>query len=269
MRPTKGRCRVAAARRVPRQADPIGLAPTNGQERDPRPRQWRPFRPVGQVQSLTGDTHNPGMFRASVRFPLQHVIPVSRADRPKALDQDAASSGNFAEALGVAITGPVCVGRRNKTGAGMAGDGSDCVLQSGDRSRPDATTCGEVERISTWTLYRGQAQCVDRRLGDGEPTDPLPCPAEPEQRLGPAPQGSFLVRTADLDVSDTTILAPMGKPRVAEGTIPHDIRLGRSRQNRSRNATLPGQVRPGGRSLSWRWPALPALSDRTIRHIGA
>jgi len=100
------------------------------------------------------------------------------------------------QALGVAISCSVGIRGYNETGARSARDGLHCALQSGDRSWPDAAACGDVERVCATPVDCGQAQCVDRRLGDGEPADPRPCPTEPEQRLGPALQRAFVIRAA-------------------------------------------------------------------------
>ena len=126
----------------------------------------------------------------------------------------------------------------------------------GNRPRPDAAACGDVERVSATVVDRGQAQRVDRRLGDREPADPLPCPTEPEQRLGAALQGAFIIRAADLDVTDNAVQAVMGEPGAAERTIPHDVGRGCGRQDRCGNRTLLGEVGPGcdpGRNLGRRF----------------
>jgi hypothetical protein len=125
-------------------------------------------------------------------------------------------------------------------------------MQCGNGSRLDPAACGEVQRVGANAFDRGQAESIDRRLGDGKPADPLPCPAEPEQCFRPAVQRAFVVRAADLDVSDGAITAAMGEPGAAERTIPRDADFDRSRQDRSRNTALLGQVgqaRDPGRSL--------------------
>ncbi len=81
---------------------------------------------------------------------------------------------------------------------------------------------------------------------------PLPCPAEPEQRLGLAPQVSFVTRAADLDVSDACIPAAIGEPGAAEPTSSQDIGLNRScsrsfrgRQPRERASATDGRIASG------------------------
>lgn len=122
----------------------------------------------------------------------------------------------------------------------------------GDRPRSDSAACGvSVRRPS----IAGQAQSFDRRVGDSEaatPSPPLPCPAEPEQRLGLAPQVSFVTRAADLDVSDACIPAAIGEPGAAERTISQDIGLNRScgrsfrgRQRRVRASATGGRIASG------------------------
>ena len=67
-----------------------------------------------------------------------------------------------------------------------------CLLR---KTAIDATACGNVERVSaTAVLLRpGSA----RRSAPRSPrADPLPCPAEPEQGLGPHPSRSLCSGTA-------------------------------------------------------------------------
>ena len=93
----------------------------------------------------------------------------------QALDGNASLSGHFGQPLGVATPGPVRVHVRDKAGTRSAGDVPHCVLERGDRPRPDAAADGNVERVSATAIDRSQAQRVDWRLGDGEPADTLPC----------------------------------------------------------------------------------------------
>jgi hypothetical protein len=51
-------------------------------------------------------------------------------------------------------------------------------MQCGNGSRLDPAACGEVQRVGANAFDRGQAESIDRHLGDGKPAAP---PAQPNR----------------------------------------------------------------------------------------
>ena len=81
--------------------------------------------------------------------------------------------------------------------------------QGGDRSRPHAAARRGIERIRRNICDGGNAEGVDRRLGDDEARKSLPLWRQTEQRFRAAGQRALVGRFAYVDMRDSSrVIAP-------------------------------------------------------------
>jgi hypothetical protein len=95
---------------------------------------------------------------------------------------------------------------------GVRGAAEECVrerrhcgeerLEHGDCARPHSSAACRVERIGAKTLDGGDAQGVNRGLGENEPRADWGRREHTEERLGAAGKRAFVGRPANVDVCD-------------------------------------------------------------------
>src|SRR6202034_3207272 len=114
-------------------------------------------------------------------------------------------------------------------------------------AQPHAPAACRVERIVAKTLDGGDAQGVDRRLGENEPRADWGRRGHTEKRLGAAGERAFVGRPANVDVGDGTRAVEMSEPSAAGRALPQDAGRGSRLDDRRRKDALPGEIAPGRR----------------------
>ena len=118
--------------------------------------------------------------------------------------------------------------------------GCEQRLERGDRARPHAPAACRVERIGAKTLDGGDAQSVNRGLGENEPREGLSRWGQAEEGLGAAGERAFVGRPANVDVGDGTRAVEMSEPGAAGRALPQDAARGSRKRRDARSIGCAG-----------------------------
>src|ERR1700733_9301460 len=181
-----------------------------------------------------------------LRAGAKDVIPVAAFDwRPKPCELHAEfvreRSVSFCEAIARSI--------------GVRGAAEECArerrprceqrLEGGDRARPHAPAACRVERIGAKILDGGDAQSVNRGLGENEPWEGLSRWGQAEEGLGAAGERAFVGRPTNVDMGHGTLAVEMSEPGAAGRALPQDAGRGSRLDDRRWKEGFPGEEAPG------------------------
>src|SRR5580700_4160021 len=147
--------------------------------------------------------------------------------------------------------------------------GCEQRLERGDRARPHATAARRVERIGAKTLDGGDAQSINRGLGENEPWAGWGRRGQAEEGLGAAGERAFVGRPANVDVGDGARAVDMSEPGAAGRALPQDAGRGSRLDDRRWKEALPGEIAPGRRTRPHRLPIGPTFGDGSVRSFAA
>ena len=134
------------------------------------------------------------------------------------------------------------------------------------RAGSDAPARGEVEGVRSQAFDGGQAECVDRCLGNGETArDAVHRPRQAEHRLYATAERTFEVWASHLDVADGAIQLVREPDAAVIALAQAHVSINRSLQDRRRQPSDGGQVMPAGRPPAEPWSLFPSDEPRYDR----
>src|SRR5580704_8303081 len=205
-----------------------------------------------------------------LRAGAKDVIPVAAFDwRPKPCERHAEFFRERSVAFCEAIARSIGVGGAAEECARERRHGCEQRLERRDRARPHAPAACRVERIGAKTLDGGDAQSVNRRLGENEPWEGLSRRGQAEEGLGAAGERAFVGRPANVDVGDGTRAVEMSEPGAAGRALPQDAGRGSRLDDRRWKEVLPGEIAPGRRIRPHGLPIGPTFGDGSVRVFSA
>src|SRR5580692_10039165 len=198
------------------------------------------------------------------------VIPVASIDwRPKPRERHAEFFRERSVSFCEAIARSIGVRGAAEEGARERRHGCKQRLERGDGARPHAPAACRVERIGAKTLDGGDAESVNRGLGENEPWEGLSRRGQAEEGLGAAGERAFVGRPANVDVGDGTRAVEMSEPGAAGRALPQDAGRGSRLDDRRWKEVLPGEIAPGRRIRPHGLPIGPTFGDGSVRSFSA
>src|ERR1700733_5044152 len=205
-----------------------------------------------------------------LRAGAKDFSPVAAFDwRPKPSERHAEFFRERSVAFCEAIARSVCVRGAAEECAPDRGHGCEQPRERGDRARPHAPAACRVERIVAKTLDGGDAQGVDRGLGENEPSADWGRQGQAEEGLGAAGERAFVGRPTNVDMGDGTLAIEMSEPGAAGRALPQDARRGSRLDDRRWKEPLPGEIAPGRRTRPHGLPIGPTFGDGSVRGFAA
>src|ERR1700733_3784271 len=205
-----------------------------------------------------------------LRAGAKGVIPVPVFDwRPKPREWHAEFFRERSVALCKAVPWPVRVRGAAEQSAGEHCDASDQRFERRDRARSHAPAACRVERIGAKTLDGGDAQSVDRGLGENEPRERRIVCRHTEEGLRAAGERAFVGRPTNVDVGDGTRAVEMSEPGASGWALPQDAGRGSRLDDRRWKEPLPGEIAPGRRIRPHGLPIGPTFGDGSVRGFAA
>src|ERR1700733_465867 len=205
-----------------------------------------------------------------LRAGAKGVIPVPVFDwRPKPREWHAEFFRERSVALCKAVPWPVRVRGAAEQSAGEHCDASDQRFERRDRARSHAPAACRVERIGAKTLDGGDAQSVDRGLGENEPRERRIVCRHTEEGLRAAGERAFVGRPTNVDVGDGTRAVEMSEPGASGWALPQDAGRGSRLDDRRWKEPLPGEIAPGRRIRPHGMSAGPTFGDGSVRGFAA
>src|ERR1700733_13510020 len=205
-----------------------------------------------------------------LRAGAKDLIPVAAFDwRPKPCERHAEFFRERSVAFREAIARSIGVRGAAEECARERRHGCEQRLERGDRARPHAPAARRVERIGAKTLDGGDAQSVNRGLGENEPWKGLSRWGQAEEGLGAAGERAFVGRPANVDVDDGTRAVEMSEPAAAGQALPQDAGRGSRLDDRRWKEALPGEIAPGRRTRPHGLPIGPTFGDGSVRGFAA